>query len=168
MNVTRFWHLLWRLAVLSVMLPAGVVPFVFAGYGSTWLLVSDGLDHLAGVERAAAQEALLMGTIGYLDHPFARAITPRLRVVGMQFDSKCHVPDLPRKNYQVHIQLYTFFLLPTRRIVVRCNGVRLRREKERNPPRNGPFNNSRDGWRTEPLPGPPERILLCPSQERRA
>ncbi len=149
MSVTRFCRLLWRLAVLSVMLPAGVVAFVVAGYGSTWVLVSDGLDQFVGVERVAAQEALILGTVGCLDNPIVRAIVPRLRVVEVHADPacqtlsprrrllqvwewekclpagrdpECYAPHLPHENYRVHIQAYTFFRLPVRRIVVRCNG----------------------------------------------
>lgn len=124
MNVIRLCRILWQLAVLSVMLPAGVVAFVFAGYGSTWLLVSDGLDQFAGMERIAAQKALIWGTVGCLDNPIARAIVPRLRVVEIEFDPECDIPHLPHENYQVNIQVYTYFRIPTGRISVRCNGVR--------------------------------------------
>lgn len=111
------------LATVSVLL--GVL--LTAGYTSTKLLVSNGLDRLMGEERAAAQHALLWAGIGCLDNPIERVLTPKIRVADVKLEpGYCPVNARRVRHYQAVIRSYTFFGIPAGTISVSCGAVNCR------------------------------------------
>jgi len=112
---------------MSLFFGLGVVLTV--GFVSARFLVSDGLDRFTGKGLTVAQDALVRADIGCLDHPAARILGQKVRVVEVDFGpGHCSETDL-EVNPEVHpdylavLRAYTIFGIPTVTISVSCGEV---------------------------------------------
>lgn len=102
------------LTLLTVLIAATSLPCValIAGYASTALVVSDGLDRFTGEERAAAQDALDRAQSACVEH-VENLLRWKMRVVEVKLGPEAC-------PYRAELRTYTFFGIPTGRISVLC------------------------------------------------
>ena len=129
MSATGLLKCLWRFLVRAVVLYVRLVAVLMVGFGIAWLMISDGLDHLAGEERRVAQGAIVQAKRHCFSTPIlVRGLVPKIQVLAVVPDPTCPLSLRQRfsgqtQNYRVSLRAYTFFGVPVRRLASECGAV---------------------------------------------